>query len=201
MIVAVAGTLALLREPPDEDTGLGPGVIASEDALPESIIDEQDLARTEPGEPEHEFLRYWRSLQFQDWASALALMDPGLVDAIGRERLINAFQSQTSFYTAEKPQIVAKESGASPGSVRYVVEDSAGVIVAFATSWRRIGTDWRLAFDSYLDGALRSSVQISRQNEIDPSATTPAPEAIRAGELAAQVQAKRLARLLEAEGD
>jgi hypothetical protein len=158
------------------------------------LVDDEDIRQTKRGSARRAFLNFWTALQYQAWSSAVSYYEPGLAEAIGKVRLIEALKAASPLFYRTKPALGLPFRRGDDVVVPYTVVDLSGASVPTSTVWRRLGGQWRIHYHPQLDGFLRSSVQTTVQTRIDPAAREPAKEAVRAGQAASRIQSEYLAR-------
>jgi hypothetical protein len=158
------------------------------------ILEDEDIRHTNPGSVPRAFLNFWAALQYQAWSSAVSYYEPGLVDTIGKVRLIEALKAASPLFARTKPTLSRPFRQGDQFVVPFRVVDLSGTPVATSTVWRRVGDRWRIHYHPQLDGFLRSYVQTMVQTRLDPGAREPAKQAVRAGEAANRIQTEYLAR-------
>ena len=164
--------------------------------LREQLISRQDIERTRPGSVERAFLSYWRSVQFGDVARAEAAYEPGLRATIGRELLALAIRNSSPTYRVQTPVLDEVRVTGDDAVVRYLATPRVGGLSAAPGSitWTRTPAGWRIRHNSALDAELKEAAQSREQLRVTASQSLD-PRAVRAGELAAGLQAKYLERI------
>lgn len=164
--------------------------------LREQLISREDIERTRAGSVERAFLSYWRSVQFGDVARAEAAYEPGLRATIGRELLALAVRNSSPTYRVQTPVIDEGHVTGDAAVVRYIATPRVGGLTASpaSISWTRTPGGWRIRHHSALDAELKEAAQSREQLRVT-SSQSPDPRAVRAGELAAGLQAKYLKRV------
>ena len=165
--------------------------------LSEVLISESDIRQAPRGSVRRAFLEYWLLLQHQALPDVVDRFDPGLAAYVGTEQILEAFKAQAPYFRSVKPTITAARSRGDTATVLYTVKDINGVATPRSIRWRRVGGDWRVAYDPFLDIAIRDAVQTATQNAIDPGATPPSRRAVRAGYRASRLQGAYLKQQLE----
>jgi hypothetical protein len=160
----------------------------------ETPVTAADIGKTRPGSAERAFLDYWSALQYSAWSAALAYYEPGLVRAIDPVRIVEALKGQASYFPTTKPKLRGKSRIGPQVVVRYSVTDPSGRPALSSITWKRSGGKWRIHYQPFLDAMLRSAAQSRVQAQIDPNATQPSEQAVRAGAAAAQLQSQYLRR-------
>ena len=165
--------------------------------LGEVLISESDISRAPRRSVRRAFLDYWLLLQHQALPDAVDKFDPGLAGYIGTDQILEAFKAQAPYFRSVKPTITGARSHGETATVLYTVKDINGVATPRSIRWRRIGGDWRVAYDPFLDTAIRDAVQTATQNAIDPGASLPSRRAVQAGYRASRLQGAYLKQQLE----
>lgn len=164
--------------------------------LHEQLVSREDLRRARPGSVEHAFLSYWRSVQFADVERAEEAYEPGLRASIGRELLALAIRNSSPTYRVQTPVLDEVRTTGDHAVVRYIATPRVSGVTATpaSMSWTRTTAGWRIRHSSALDAELREAAQSREQVRVTSSQALD-PRAVRAGELAAGLQAKYLERV------
>lgn len=179
----------------------GCGSSSSPSPTPASGAEDQLLTaaeiRKEPaGSVERSFLDYWSSLQFRSWADAAAYYHPRFRDFVGTASVIGAKKLNSSIYPLVKPEIVRIESAGGDATISYTLALPEGIKELDSITWRKSGGSWQIIYDSRLDaelGQLATSQAEVKDSGTLPSGSTPlSPEAVRAGNVAEEKQARFL---------
>ena len=180
---------------------LGRESIASEVKLRrQQLVSREAIERARAGSIDRSFLAYWRSVQLADVARAANAYEAGLRKAIGVDLIARAVRDVSATYRTQVPRVDEVEVRGAAGTVRYFAwtPESGGAAVALSMRWRRTGAGWRIRHSSALDGELRRAAQQRVQDRLEPDAQVLDPRAVRAGERAANLQARYLARVRSA---
>lgn len=165
--------------------------------LKEVVVSQREIEREPADSARRAFLEYWSLLQFQAIADAVAKFEPGLVEFVGADRISEALKTEAAYFRSVKPRITGVRSATDGSTVLYTVKDINGVLTPRSVRWRRIGGDWLIAYDPFLDLALREAAQAATQIAVDPEAPEPGRQARQAGDRAARLQSTYLKRQLE----
>lgn len=169
---------------------------AEENRLARELVRPGDLLTARPNSVQRAFLEYWSALQNEEWTIALAYYPEQTQKRLGRGPLIAALQFEGATSTAVvKPLIRATHPArGNQTSVRYYLRRPDGTLRPTSITWRRQGGRWYIAYSATLDASYSSAVQQMVQDRIDPTASTPSKEAIRAGRRARRAQADSFVR-------
>ncbi len=177
---------------------------SSQASSPSNLLKASELKKYPAGSVERSFLEYWSALQFQSWGDAAAYFDPTFRDFVGTTSIIAAKKLDASVFPLTKPQIVRVKRGDTETTIYYSLRRTDGTNELASISWRRVGGNWLIVYDSRLDPELnqlaRDQVELEKNGATasDPSQPPP-PAAVRAGERAAQTQARFLQQELHTE--
>jgi hypothetical protein len=172
-------------------------LLAGSPPLARAIVTDQEIAKYSPDSIQNAFLSFWQNLQFHSWRDGLSWYDPALQRFIGPQRIINGLEALASFYRVAKPVIDSvTRTGYDTMQIHYLVSLPAGPIELETIEWRRVGSAWRIEFDSFLNQGLVSYSEEAEQNQIDPTAQTPSVRAVHLGEKVGHIQAEYLATLI-----
>ena len=165
-------------------------IVSDPEPLSAALIKTRDLRRYTPDSVERAFLSYWSTLQFEGWRTAVRFYEPGLRDYIGDDRLLRALAGQVGVFQSNRPIIssVARVNGDL--LLKYLLRDTSTNETPRSLAWRRIGGNWRVVYDGFLDDALGEAGQLEVQTRIDPTAQKPSTEALRAGARARRLQSQ-----------
>lgn len=169
---------------------------------PNNTIDHAELMRYPDGSVDRTFLEYWSNLQFHSWADVAAYYTPSFRDFVGTANVINAKKADASSYPVLKPELVRTSSGQGVTTVYYTVTMEDGTKELASTTWRKVGGNWQIVYDSRMDAELGQLAQEKVQlAEAGPStANTEQPistKALQASRAASQVQARFLQQELQ----
>lgn len=161
-----------------------------------SIVQRREVHGYRSGRPERVFLDYWASIQSGE-PRVLASFHPGLRDFVGEPHLAGALKSRVSYFASVEPRIfeTGREGASDERTIRYTFEDAKGRLTAHSVTLARIRGRWVIIYSSQLNETLSRYAQAITQKRIAPGARKTAPEAVRAGEEAAQLQDRSLAKL------
>ncbi len=167
-----------------------------------NLVDHAELVKYPDGSVDRTFLEYWSNLQFHSWADVAAYYDPSFRDFVGTAKLINAKKVGTTFYPFLKPVIVRSSSDRGVTTVYYAVRLEDGTKELAATTWRKVGGNWQIVYDSRLDAELgqlaQEKTQLSEPGTGTAESTQPvSKKALRASKEAAQLQSQFLQRELQ----
>lgn len=168
-----------------------------------NVVTAAEIEKYPPGSVQRSFLNYWSDLQFQSWADVAAYYDPALRKLIQTPRLISAKRPNASTYVLLKPTVTRVKDEGGMTTLYYSVRLADGTQELASTAWKKIGGNWEIVYDSRLDAELsqlaRNQVEIEKHGGLptDPSQPLSAA-ATRAGEKAAQLQARFLEQELHA---
>lgn len=171
---------------------------------PDNLIGHGELAKYPEGSVERTFLEFWSNLQFHSWADVVAYYDPQLRDFIGAAKIIEAKKVNGPSYPLLKPEIVRISTDQGVATVYYTVRLEDGSRELASASWRKVGGNWQIVYDSRMDAELaqlaQEKVQLEEAGKGQPEADEPlSREAVRAGKAAAQLQAHFLQQELQLE--
>jgi hypothetical protein len=177
-------------------SGTGPPAATA----PDNILQGREISHYPAASAERTFLEYWSNLQFQSWADVAAYYDRAFRDFIGTATLIQAKKTGASAYPSLKPEIVRASTEQGITTVYYSLRLEDGSQELASTSWRRPAGNWQMIYDSRLDAELNQVAQERVQfagDEPAPAAELLSAEAVRAGKVAANLQARFLQQELE----
>jgi hypothetical protein len=170
---------------------------------PNNILRAAEIEKYEPGDVERTFLEYWSNLQFHSWAEVAAYYDPDFRDFVGTARLIEAKKTGASVYPTLQPEIIRSTTNDGTTTVYYSLRLEDGSLEPASTSWRREGGNWQMIHDSRLDAELaqvaQERVQYGGDRANVESSEPLSAEALQAGKVAANMQARFLEEELEVE--
>jgi hypothetical protein len=165
---------------------------------PNNLIEHSDLAKYPDGSVERTFLEYWSNLQFRSWADVAAYYDPSFRKFVGTVPLINAKKEAASIYPSLKPEIVRSSRNQGVTTVYFTVRLEDGTKELASISWRKVGGNWQIVYDSRLDAELtqlaQEKVQLAESGAgtTEPSSQPLSKKAVQAGKAAGQVQSRFL---------
>jgi hypothetical protein len=168
--------------------------------LRERLVSREAVERAPPGSIDRAFLAYWRSVQLADVERATRAYEAGLREAIGIDLIAMAIRDASATYRTQTPRVDTVKVRGGAGAVRYhaMTQTSGGASTALRMLWRRTPAGWRIRYSSGLDDELRGAAQRRVQDSLDPDARVLDSRAVRAGDRAANLQARYLARLRRA---
>ena len=140
------------------------------------------------------FLQLWSVLQFQAWDQAERLFEPGLRDSIGASLLAQALENNAIVWQSTKPRIVSAGAAAGTATIKFLARNEMGDVLPTAISFRGAAGRWRVSYFGLLNPAIARTAQLRVQTRLDPLATKPSAEAVRAAVNAAKLQGEYLER-------
>jgi hypothetical protein len=169
---------------------------------PSNLVDHAELVKYPDGSVDRTFLEYWSNLQFHSWADVAAYYDPSFRDFIGTTKVINAKKVGATFYPFLKPEIIRVSSSRGVTTVYYSVRLEDGSKELASISWRKVGGNWQIVYDSRLDAELgqlaQEKTQLTEPGTGTAESTQPvSKEALRASKEAAQLQSQFLEHELQ----
>jgi hypothetical protein len=168
---------------------------------PDNILAPAEIAKYPAAEAERSFLEFWSNLQFHSWADVAAYYAPDFRDFIGTARLIEAKKAGASVYPTLHPEGVRSNTTRGITTVYYSLRLEDGSREPASTSWRREDGNWQMIYDSRLDAELAQIAQERVQfggDSADAESSEPlSAEALRAGKVAANAQARFLEQELQ----
>lgn len=102
-----------------------------------------------------------------------------------------------TYFRSTKPEIVAVRSTRGMKAVMYRAPGAKGTPEVLSTTFRRIASRLQIVYDPFLDDAIRDYIQTATQTAVDPTAQTPAKQALRAAFNATRLQSQYLDQLLD----
>lgn len=173
---------------------------SSEERAPNNLVSQGEVDRQPAGGVERAFLEYWSDLQYQSWAEVAAYYEPAFRDSVGTAAIIGGKKINGSSYPQLKPTIVkARESG-DFNTIKYSLVFIDGTKELASVTWRKSGGSWQLVYDSRLDAELKqyaeNRVELEQNGTLPTDAAAVSPEALRAGAIAAQAQARFIQQVL-----
>jgi hypothetical protein len=178
----------------DEDPAPAGSVIEQAPPLKSVLITSADRRRFDADSVERDFLSYWSALQFQALHDVATSFHPGLLKEIGMQRLAAAIRLEAAYLRSVKPRIERVQQRSQDATVYYVVKDVRGKETPRSITFGRFNGTWKIVYDSFLDDALRDSVQNGTQIAINPAAPKAPKQAVQAGYSAGQLQSSFLGR-------
>lgn len=177
---------------------------AASKGAPSNLITRAEADKPPAGSVERAFVEYWSDLQYQSWAEVASYYDPAFREFVGTAAIIGGKKVNGSNYQQLKPAIVKVRSDDDFTTINYTLQFLDGSKELASVTWRKLGGSWQLVYDSRLDTELKQFAE--NRVEIEQNGTLPAgpedvsPDATRAGEAAAQAQARFLQQELETSG-
>jgi hypothetical protein len=170
---------------------------------PNNLVGHKELVKYPDGSIDRTFLEFWSNLQFHSWADVAAYYDPSFRHFVGTASLINAKKVGASVYPLLKPNLVRTSSNQGVTTVYYMVINEDGTRELASTTWRKVGGNWEMVYDSRLDAELAQLAQEKVQlTEAGPAGASGAeqplsPKALQAGKQASQLQSQFLQHELQ----
>jgi hypothetical protein len=166
------------------------------------LVGHKELIKYPDGSIDRTFLEFWSNLQFHSWADVAAYYDPSFRHFIGTASLINAKKVGASVYPLIKPNLVRTSSNQGATTVYYMVINEDGTRELASTTWRKVGGNWEMVYDSRLDAELaqlaQEKVQLTETGPGTSGAEQPlSTKALKAGKQASQLQSKFLQKELQ----
>jgi hypothetical protein len=146
------------------------------------------------------FLGLWSLLQFQAWDRAEQLFEPGLRDTIGASLLAQALENDVVVWQSTRPRIVSASVAGGTATISFLARNEKDEVLPTAISFEGAPGRWRVSYFGLLNPAIARTAEFRVQARVDPLATKPSPEAIRAADDAAKLQGDYLERKLAAGG-
>ncbi len=161
-----------------------------------NVLSAAEINHYPAGSVERTFLSYWSALQFQTWADVAAYYDPRFRAYLGTAQVISAKKQNSSTFPMLKPEIVSVTTHGGETAIHYALRFPEGSKEQASISWQKEGGNWQIVYDSRLDAELsqlaqnRVEIRKNRALPTDPSKRSSA--AVRAGNVASQIQARFL---------
>lgn len=195
-LLLLAAAITMLSGCGDESDDPAPAgsIIEQAPPLKEVLITPQERRRFAVNSVQRRFFSYWSALQFQALNEVANSFHPGLLKEIGMQRLGAAIRIEAAYLRSVKPRIDSVEQRGQESVIYYIVKDVSGKETPRSVTMSRFNGSWKIVHDSFLDDALRDSVQNGTQIAIDPTATRTPKQAIQAGYGASQLQSAFLGR-------
>jgi hypothetical protein len=166
------------------------------------LVTQSAMARYPEGSVERTFLEYWSNLQFNAWADVAAYYDPGLRNFVGTSSLIAAKKTGSSVYPYLRPTIKETKTEDGLTTLYYTLSMEDGTTELASTSWRKVGSNWQLVYDSRLDGELSAvaeeRIALAESGESLATELPPSAKALQAGKAASLLQSEFLEKELKA---
>jgi hypothetical protein len=170
---------------------------------PNNLITRAEVDKAKRGGVEQAFLEYWSALQFQAWTEAASYFDPAFRRFVGTASIIDAKRINAPSYPDLKPTAVSITSHRGLTTIRYDVWLSEGTKELASVTWRKVGGNWQIFFESRLDAELNqlgtNEVEIRRHGVLPTEASQISPAAARAGYKLSRLQAQFAERELDLE--
>jgi hypothetical protein len=165
--------------------------------LQSALLETSDLARYPKGSVERTFFEYWSDLQYRSWANVARYYDRSFRDFVGTATLIGAKKLNGSSYPLLQPTIERVRANDGVTTIYYTLRLEDGTNELDSISWKRDDGAWQIIYDSRLDSELSQLASNRVELEAHGSLPTgvsaqPSPQAAKAGEAAAQSQARFL---------
>jgi hypothetical protein len=168
---------------------------------PDNLVSRSEADEHPTGGVEAAFLEYWSDLQFQSWAEVASYYDPSFRDFVGTASIMAGKKINASSYPQLKPSIVGVTRGRDLTTIKYTLQFIDGTKELASMSWRKVGGNWQIVYDSRLDAELsqvaENNVEIDQNGVLPTEADPISPDATRAGSVAAQSQARFLEQELD----
>jgi hypothetical protein len=172
----------------------------TEERAPNNLVSQAEVDRQPADSAERAFLAYWSDLQYQSWAEVAAYYEPAFRDSVGTAAIIGGKKINGSSYPQLKPAIVRVRNKDDFTTVNYSLVFIDGSKELASVTWRKDGGSWQIVYDSRLDAELKqyaeNRVELQQNGALPTDASTVSPEAIRAGAVAAQAQARFIQQAL-----
>lgn len=170
---------------------------------PNNILRPSEIDKYPAEDVERSFLEFWSNLQFHSWADVAAYYDSDFRDFVGTARLIEAKKAGASVYPTLHPEMIRSSASRGITTVYYSLRLEDGSREPASTSWLREDGNWQMIYDSRLDAELaqiaQERVQFGGDSASAESSEPLSAEALRAGKVAANTQARFLEQELEVE--
>ena len=144
------------------------------------------------------FLQLWSVLQFQAWDQAERLFEPELRDSIGASLLAQALENNAIVWQSTKPRVVSTRVAGGTATISFLSRNEKYEVVPTAISFGGAPGRWRVSYFGLLNPAIARAAELRVQARVNPLATKPSPEAVRAADNAAKLQGDYLERKLAA---
>ncbi|MGA8745501.1 MAG: hypothetical protein WB507_06530 [Solirubrobacterales bacterium] len=197
--VAVIATLALTACGSSEASK--PSSSSSE---PSALISTTELKKYPEGSVQQAFLNFWSDLQYRSWADAAASYEQAFRKFVGTAKIIAAKRINSSTYPLLKPEIQRIGRRLGETTVYYTVRLPEGTKELNSITWRRLGGNWQIAYDSRLDLELdqleENRVEIEKNGKLPTNPQQVSPAATKAGNEGSELQARYRQQELKKEG-
>jgi hypothetical protein len=172
-------------------------------AEPDNLLSQSELTHYPAGSVQQAFLNFWSDLQFRSWADATSYYDPPFREFIGTAEIIGGKKINGTSYPVLKPEIVRTGSRNGKTTVYYTLRLADGTKELASITWKKVGGNWQIVYDSRLDSELsqfaQSQVEIENKGTLPASDQPPSPAATKAANEASQLQANFIQQLLKNE--
>lgn len=176
---------------------------STEERVPNNLVSRAEVDKQPADSVERAFLEYWSDLQYQSWAEVAAYYDPAFRDAVGTAAIIGGKKINGSSYPQLKPAIVRVRDKGAFTTINYSLVFIDGTKELASVTWRKDGGSWQLIYDSRLDAELKqyaeNRVELEQNGTLPTDASAASPEAVKAGAVAAQAQARFIQQALGVE--
>ena len=161
---------------------------------PNNLISRSEVDKAGADSTERAFLEYWSDLQYQSWAEVASYYEPAFRDSVGTAAIIGGKKINASSYPQLKPTIVKVRDNGDFTTINYSLVFIDGSKELASVTWRQDGGSWQLVYDSRLDAELKqyaeNRVELEQNGTLPTDAGSVSPEALKAGAVAAQAQAR-----------
>ena len=174
-------------------------------AEPNNLLSQSELTHYPAGSVQQAFLNFWSDLQFRSWADAVSFYDPAFREFVGTATIVGGKKINGTSYPLLKPEIVRIGDDKGGTTVYYTVRLADGTKELGSITWKKVGGNWQIIYDSRLDSELsqleQNRVEIEKNGHLraDPN-QAPSAAAAKAANTASQVQARFLQQQLKGEG-
>jgi hypothetical protein len=163
-------------------------------APPGNLISRSEVRDLPAGSVKQAFLEYWSALQFQAWAEAASFYKRALRDDIGTAAIISAKKLNAPSYPLLKPSLVAVNERGGLTTIKYSLRLEDGSKELSSIAWSEDEDNWQIVYDSRLDAELsqlaQNKVELANAGVLPTDISKVSPAANRAGQRAAQAQAR-----------
>jgi len=196
VIVSGCGSSAQKREAQKLENA---SILSKTAPLGDRLLKQSEITSASDTAAQRTFLQLWSLLQFEAWAQAEQLFEPGLRSAIGVSLLAGAFENDIIVWQATKPQIVSARVAGTMATISFLARNEEGTVMPTSISFGGAPGAWRVAYFPLLNPAISRTAEQRAQARIEPLGTKPSPEAVRQGDSASNIQGTYLERRLAAE--
>jgi hypothetical protein len=195
--LAVVGVMAILAVASGcGNASEGPATAAP----PGNLVSSSEVDAMPAGGVKQAFLEYWSALQFQAWAEATSFYSEAFRDSIGVAAIIGAKKLNAPSYPQLKPALESVADRGGLTTIKYSLRLVDGTRELSSVAWRKEEGNWQIVYDSRLDAELsqlaQNKVELARAGVLPTDISQVSPAARRAGEKAAQAQARFVEREL-----